>query len=297
MACPRSLRERAWPFAVVALVAGCGRLGFEPLDAGEGALDAPGIDAPADAPDAPDTPPVDAPDAGCVALPGDLCTTVPRLAAPPTLDGRLEPCLALSAVPEVAWTDTGTSDVTARAATAWRSDLLYVYVEVDDPSLHPAGMTDDAYCGDGVEVYVDDDGTYAAAPDYDVPGTSQLIVAAPVNESAVSTQASRWAAGAGELPWPGRRMVMRGRPGGYALELLVDANALGLSSWTLAAGGRVGFDLSINVSTPDGSPTTDPSDCGSRLGQFFLAATVDATGCGGLPFCDVRVFCRPTLAP
>jgi hypothetical protein len=284
--------------AVFALTAACGRLGFDPIDAAE-TMDAPGIDVPErDAPvaDAPDAPVADAPDAGC-GMAVDPCTTVPRLPDPPVLDGRLDPCLVPSPITPVAWTDTGVPNVTARAAVAWRADLLYVYIEVDDPALHPAGMTDDAYCGDGVEVYVDDDGTFAAAPDYDVPGTSQLIVAAPVNESSVSTQASRWAAGAGELPWPGRRMVMRGRPGGYALEVFVDANALGLSSWSLAAGDRVGFDLSINVSTADGTPTGDPADCGSRLGQFFLAATPDPTPCGGLPFCDARVFCRPTLAP
>jgi hypothetical protein len=80
------------------------------------------------------------------------------------------------------------------------------------------------------------------------------------------------------------------RPGGYVLEALVTAADVDLPGpFAFLFGQRVGFNLSINLSQP--SPI--PGDCGYRLGQLFLEIQPGA-GCG-VPYCDVRSFCRPRL--
>ena len=285
--------------ATATLMSGCGRLGFDELDAGTD--DGGGFDVPLDVPvDAPLDASVDASlDAGACLRVTDVCAELPFLSAAPMIDGTLEPCLGLSPLMPVSWTEPGQPITGAtRVAAAWRADGLYLYAEVDDAALHPpTPPMEDAYCGDAFEVYVDDDGSFATPPTYDMPGTSQLIVAAPPDEASSSTYSQRFVYSSGTAPWPTPRFVMRGRPGGYALEMFVSASDLGRAAWTLTAGQRVGLNLSTNVSTPDGLSTADGRDCGSRLGQYFLESVPDATGCGGLPFCDVGAFCRPTLLP
>lgn len=95
-------------------------------------------------------------------------------------------------------------------------------------------------------------------------------------------------------PWRPESFVATPRPGGYSLEAFVEATELELSSWELAPGGRVGLDLSVNVSTTDGSPH---GSCGVRLGQFFLRVTGEPDECEGASFCDVRAFCIASLLP
>lgn len=271
---------------------GCGRVEFETVDAS--AADAGALDAGADAalPDAP------APDASCLAAGADPCTSLPRLAEPPAIDGTLEPCLALLPIEPAGWTEPAMAiPVVARAAVAWRPDGLYAYVEVDDDALFPARPgAERAYCGDGVEIHVDDDGVYARAPDYDDPGTAQLIVAAPASGADIGTFGERYVFPRDRQMWTDPRFSMHRRAGGYALEIFVGAGDLGRGTWTLEAGSRVGLDLAVNVSSADGTSTGDPLDCGARLGQFFLR-TVPAGAACGLPHCDVAAFCTPTLAP
>lgn len=87
------------------------------------------------------------------------------------------------------------------------------------------------------------------------------------------------------------------RPGGYTIEAFVVAADLGLATWQPT--GMLGFDLEIDVSTPDGSALTGPSSCTTsnhRLGQLVVHATTPTGGCPfGTPECDVDAFCDPTL--
>jgi hypothetical protein len=280
----------------LALAGGCGRLGYDPLPL-SASIDAATTDAPADA-TATDAPPD--PDA---APAPDYCSVLPALASAPVLDGVLEPGLTLRELVPVAWIGPGAAPPagqSARYAAAWRPDGLYAYVEVVDPSRVPAPSSQFRWCGDGVEVYVDDDGSFASPPAYDDPGTRQIIVAAPTDATTPVQGGEAWCSSCGDTvptELPGAALVAVPRRDGYAIEALVVASDLARTSWTLAAGRRVGFDLAVNVSTP--APTNDAcvfdgTSRGSDLGQYFLSAT----SAGAIfPFDHVQAFCTPALLP
>ncbi len=300
--------------ALVLVVVGCGRIGFDPVDGA--ALDASVIDADlvdaaamdggasdsgasdAGASDAGDldagTLDSGAPDAG---PPRPLCDVLPALTVAPVLDGALDGALTLHPITPVGWTETRVgipADIRARATIAWRTDGLYFYVEVDDVGLHPAIAPAATFCGDSVEIYVDDDGIATAPPAYDEPGTVQLLAASPSSETGTSTYGELYVDTMLGGPWRPDGFVAVGRPGGYALEAFVSAADLRLASWSLASGMRVGIDLSVGVSKPDGSTTGPTIDCGTRIGQFFLRMAEGPGSCLE-PYCNITAFCTPTL--
>src|SRR5262249_4302906 len=153
----------------------------------------------------------------------DYCTaTLPALPEAPVLDGVLDCGPALVPLPVQGWTGTQALPDTQRAryALAWRPNGLYFYVEVDDPLVLPAPGGLDTWCGDGVELYADADGKFAAPLAYDDPGTIQLLAAAPAEEMSTPPPSdvrfhtrSKFSAG----DWTRGHTVVR-RDGGYALE-------------------------------------------------------------------------------
>ena len=221
----------------------------------------------------------------------DGCLEIPPLPAAPVLDGELDCGLTLLPLTPEAWTgaarDGGSSmvDAIAEYAVGWRPDGLYVFVSVNDPTLIPADPTQDVWDGDGVDIYVDSDGTYAAPPAYDNPGTRELVVGAPGRAPA---RTGVWSNGAYGSEWTSAKLVVQASPRGYVVEAFVTAADLGLSSWALGVGAHVGFDLSIDVSYPD--PTTTGA-FGHRLGQYFLKGSLPSP----LPDVDVTAFCNPVL--
>jgi hypothetical protein len=221
------------------------------------------------------------------------CDALPPLALPPTLDGRLEPGLALQAVEPVHWTGPGSVPAghSLSFAAAWHADGLYFYLHVVDPDRSPADATAEAWQGDGVEVYVDHDANFADAGGFDDPGTRQLIFTAPPDGAHNGERADAYLPPSGRVAAVGAsRWITIPTATGYALELSVSAADLGLSSWTLSASARVGFDLAHNISAPAGEAGVQ----GNRLGQYFMRAGADGAP---FPFQNSRVFCTPTLAP
>ena len=293
----RGARRVLAALALVLPLAACGRIGFDAVDAGAPDL----VTADAQVPDGgPDAGHDAGSDAGADAGTYDPCTQLPALRTAPVLDGTLDPGVVLVPITPVGWTHPpmmAPAEIHARAGFGWRSDGLYVYIEVDDPDRHPAAMPLESWCGDGIEIYADDDGNYATASAYDDPGTIQLIAAAPSTAAGTSTFGQFYVFMGPTGTWPGARFVMVGRPGGYAIETYVRASELRRTSWALSSGRHVGLDLSINVSTPDGSTTTGASDCGMRLGQYFMHVVPASGGSCGQPYCDTRAFCRPVLLP
>lgn len=270
------------PLLLCCLV-GCGYLGY----------DEPDDDTPIDGG-------VDATDAMCtLGAPDDFCVSLPRLPDAPVLDGVVDCGLSLSTFGPVGWYSTGDAPVpegfVTRYAAAWRPDGLYVYVEIDDTNLHPADIVPALlYCGDAAEIYVDADGVFDAPPAYDTAGTRQFLARAPDQGDARETTGEVFRQQTRIEAWRSAGFSTWTRPGGYALEAFIEAEDLGLATWSLSAGDRIGFDLGVNVSTIDGSP----SDCDVRLGQYFLRDVVSlADPCVGRPYCDVGGFCTPTLSP
>ena len=251
----------------------------------------------------PDTGPPDTgpPDPPC-ALPSasDFCDALPALAAPPVIDGELECGLTLQPVPVVRWTGDAQNPIpaghSARMAWAWRPDGVYVFVDVDDATRLPSTMMPNVWCGDSLEIYVDADGSYPTTPMYDDPGTAQLIASAPENANDALARGERWVNAALKGAWAGSSYRAFPRAGGYVLEGFVVAADLGLTSWSLAAGGHVGIDLSINLSiSTDPAVPPEMADCGRRMGQYFMHVPAGCTDGTCLPFGNVTGYCNPML--
>src|SRR5207248_4373842 len=122
------------------------------------------------------------------------------------------------------------------------------------------------YCGDAVEVFVDSDAMYSNPPNYDTTGTAQLVASAPATASdaaMIGNEYQQQAVVSG--PWQGEFGTWP-TPTGYVLEAFMQAPALYLPTWSLAAGQRIGLDAAIDVSGM-------PIECGTRAGQYFVHVT------------------------
>jgi hypothetical protein len=189
------------------------------------------------------------------------------------------------------------SDSHARYAAAWRPDGLYFYVEVDDAKVVAALKNDKGpWCGDGIELYADNDAVYTAAPNYDPTGTIQLVARAPGDDPTGNVLATdgryhtRSSKPLGVWATSGHVSVLRDN--GYALEGFVSYEDLYLNSWTLSAGGKVGFDIAVNVSADSGQKAA----CGTNLGQYYLrVSSLPCNGDACRPYSNVAAFCTPTL--
>lgn len=259
----------------------------------------------------PDTPPPPS----CGPAPASLCEELPRLLAEPVIDGTLDCDLSLRALAPVGWTESGApipAGVAVRYAAAWWTGGLYVYVEVDDPDARPAPAGTQYYCGDSVEIdVVLDDG--ALGDYYRWPGSGQVVIRAPDAGTApgVPTQRAQTHAhtGAsdfdGPFDWAADRTFAAYRRAdgrGYTVEAFVTAAAVGGDAASFAQGGRLGFDIGLNVSAPiDGSLDHLIDGCdgdGARLGQFYLRTSArDVDGCSdnGDPWCTPSALCHPVL--
>jgi hypothetical protein len=225
------------------------------------------------------------------------CDEVVPLESTPVIDGALEPNLA-----RLRWLEPSTSELPAGmrvdVALAYRPDGVYFYLAVEDPILEPPPLDALDYCGDGVELYVDDDGVIQAPPAYDRPGTMQFIVAAPVDSSTRAHRGQRFffpntpSGDSTDLgDWTSDDFVAVATPGGYAVEAFVVARDLDLDAWTLAPGGKIGWNLSFNVGGPE-TPGMDACTTRSQQFHFRLANSGACTA----PYCNASALCTPTLA-
>jgi hypothetical protein len=316
----------AYAAALLVATGACGRIGFtlldlpaadagaderhdaSPADATAASADAQTVDATAadvaDATGAPDAADAKAPDAdagpdsgeaGCAQSPiVNYCTALPFLPAAPVIDGVLDCGPQLLPIVAVGWSGPGVVPAgnSASVAAAWRPDGLYVYVEVTCPQLIIAGSGEYAWEGDGVELYVDNDGVFPDSPLYDDAGTTeQLVTEAPDSSTSNSTTGEVWRNASYVGPWTSKSFELYGTETGYVLEAFIVASDLNLTTWSLASGAMVGFNIAVNVAFA--SPTTTGGD-GHRLGQFFMYIGPPPDG---PPFDDVRSFCTPVLGP
>lgn len=253
---------------------------------------------------------LDASDAGdgAVACPDgaqpDYCSAIPSMASAPTIDGVLDlsRCVLQDVTPQM-WIGppplppfpAGNS---SRLAAAWRPDGIYVYVEVTTPAAFPAGLTDPDFYGAGAELFVDDDGTYAAAPTFDNPGSIQIVVTAPAVDDAgtplggPTRRAEKYRNAADQGAWTGSQFGTYPTATGFVLEGFVVAADLNLTTWALAQGSTVGFDIAVDVSYATAA-MTNPQ--GHRVGQYFFHVAPPGDAGLGAPYSDPRSWCTPTL--
>ena len=221
----------------------------------------------------------------------DYCAQLPELDADPVIDGVLDCGPVLRVLTPRGWNGaraipTGHETKVAAAVT---DDGVYFYAEVrgQTPAPHPAGSQ--IQCGDAFEVYVDADGALDADGRYSSPGTVQVIVAAPAPSAPGTIEASRFSEGNNQGAWSGGRVKTALLTNGYAVEGHLNAEDLGLSSWTV--GSKVGIDFAVDVSAA-GSDLR----CGAQLGQYFMRVNASGSGdCDGYPWCDARAFCSAAV--
>ncbi len=162
------------------------------------------------------------------------------------------------------------------------------------PRWCPPRDNDYDWCGDGVEIYIDHDGTFTG-PNYDNPGTRQIIIHSPRSNQGVRRRAEIFHYDAQDAvkdgPWTSPDFGAWPLPDGYAVEAFVRAADLGLTRWTLAAGARIGLDLGHNVSYDD------PGRAGClRMDQYFMCIVTPPRGnVTDYPYYNPRAFCSPRL--
>jgi|HubBroStandDraft_1064217.scaffolds.fasta_scaffold12031_6 hypothetical protein len=298
---------------VVTLACGCGRIGYDllagPMEGGPPGLpDATmrGAEASADVQaeghetveaagmleaDVADSPL----EGGCVTSPDiDYCSGLPLLPAPPVIDGVLDCGPALVPLVPVDWSGPAPlppfpAGNSASLAAAWRPDGLYVFMSVTTPAAIPADLSSPVYYGAGVEVFVDSDGLFPAAPNYDNPGAIQLVVAAPPSQTMPGTWGEGYRNAVDQGPWASTQFSTFPTPTGFVFEGFVVAADLGLATWALASAIQIGFDVAVDVSYTTAA-MTGPQ--GHRVGQYFLHVGASPIG---LPYSDPRSFCTPLL--
>jgi hypothetical protein len=261
----------------------------------------------------------------------DYCAAIPPLPAPPVIDGVLDCGPTLVPIVPEDWRGAAPlppfpDGNSAEVAAAWRPDGLYIFMAVTTPAAIPADGTSPSYFGAGVELFVSHNGSFTSPPSYDNPGTIQIIAASPpyaspdastgacpdassdaateasteasTDASAAGQRAEKWRSGINQGPWTSTQFGTFATPGGFVFEGFIVAADLGLPSWSLAAGSKVGFDVAVDVSFPTACMTGVE---GHRAGQYFLNVSMSPPDAGddaapiGPPFVDVRSFCTPTL--
>lgn len=235
-------------------------------------------------------PPRSTPAADAGAVDRASCESVPALATTPLIDGQLEPGLALWP-----WTDAlaGVPEgASASVVVAHHTNGLYFFADVHDQSSDPAPVGTFSYCGDAVELYVDDDGIIQMPPAYDDPGTMQFVIARPSANAAAGRRAQRFRGTVLLGDWTADGFIAVTTATGYAVEAFVTASDLGLVSWSPSSGGSVGWSFSWDLG---GAPEPPPESCATRLAQYHLR-TVDSAECPE-PYCNAAALCRAVLAP
>ena len=218
------------------------------------------------------------------------CAALSALAADPIIDGVLDCGPALVALSPEGWNGLASLPAgnSASIAVGWRPTGLYVFVQVTTPAVIPADPGSPPYDGAGIELFVDSDGAYPNAPQYDDPGTIQLVCAAP-SGAAPAAIGEGYRNASDQGPWTSSKFATFPSAGGFVFEAFVVASDLGLSSWTLSPGNAVGFDLAVDVSYANAATTGAQ---GHRAGQYFLNV---GSAPIGAPYDDPRAFCSPEL--
>lgn len=197
------------------------------------------------------------------------CEALPLLNALPVLDGRPDCDGPGFELPRDRWIDVDPLPPTHRVEVraAWHPDGLYVHTTITDDDVVPSALPSGPWCGDAVHVFVDEDGVFDAAPDYDDPGTAQLIVRAP--DAAGATEGTRWEPSSGRGAWPSEDYVVERTATGWIVETFLRRERLGrTSSWR--AGDRIAWNVFVSVSGGPDASRDDPFCGDGRLGDYGL---------------------------
>jgi hypothetical protein len=228
--------------------------------------------------------------ASCAASP---CDALPQLRTAPVLDGRPDCEGPGVELPRDRWIDADPLPPSHRVdvRVAWHPDGLYVHATVTDDDVVPSTVPSAPWCGDAVHLFVDDDGSFDAAPAYDDPGTAQLIVRAP--DAAGATEGTRWDPSSARGPWPSDDFVATRTASGWVVETFLRRERLGrASSWR--AGERLAWNLFVSVSGGPEASREDPTCGDGRLGDYGLFDRTEGST-RITPHASTTAFCEVTL--
>jgi hypothetical protein len=208
----------------------------------------------------------------------------------PIIDGLPDCGLPRYSLAPAGWDgDAATPDAVVQYGVAVRPDGLYVYAVVTDPTPIAADPGAPLDTGDALEIYFDADGVFAAPPAYDDPGTRRVVIGAPRPGEPTAARGELWTgATLVQAPWSSSSFQARTESFGYEVEAFVTASDLGLPSLALAPGGKIGWDLAVDVSLPTDAMT---GAHGHRLGRYYLHVGKQ----GEVPDANVGAFCTPVL--
>jgi hypothetical protein len=178
------------------------------------------------------------------------------------------------------------------ARVAWSAAGLHAFFDVTDASVQsvamkdPGAATQKPYQGDSIELFFTSNDTPSGAPGSD-PGAVHVTLAATgpsvsvrtTNSNGISTTYT-------ELP---AAQYKSGKTAtGYAIEALIP--------WVGGApsGGKVRFDLAVNVADTNCSGADDMRDAQMVLRQSTVSGQTSCPG-GAEAWCDDRTWCSTTL--
>jgi len=287
----RGARPIPWAIASCLVVAGaCGPRDLQVLEATRdaGAHDGGSTDAGSYDAGATCTPPAGA----------DLCSAIPELEAPRTLDARGDEFCATQGVlvtaDTAAWKlhpDLSFPEVLVVHA-GWSIDGVHVDVRVTDPHVVVSASSALAE-GDAVEIFVSGSVDLHGPFDGTVDGGAlQVIVAPPA--AGVPARGTTYfhpaKAVQTEAPLDPSRYAARLTDDGYEVEVFFPWTNPGAPR---ASGDGIGFDVSLDISDSD---TASGRQQEISLGNRPVAGATNCTpDVGPQPFCDDRTWCTPTL--
>ena len=245
--------------------------------------------------------PNDGPITGCTTATANLCDGIPRFDGTQTVDGKdddfcqvpLFPFIKPSAAVVNNYNNIQDSEFPViNARVAWSAAGLHAFFDVTDASVQsvamkdPGAATQKPYQGDSIELFFTSNDTPSGAPGSD-PGAVHVTLAATgpsvsvrtTNSNGISTTYT-------ELP---AAQYKSGKTAtGYAIEALIP--------WVGGApsGGKVRFDLAVNVADTNCSGADDMRDAQMVLRQSTVSGQTSCPG-GAEAWCDDRTWCSTTL--
>jgi hypothetical protein len=236
---------------------------------------------------------------------GDVCSALPSLQSPQTVDGVGDEFCSVAAT-RLEWSgaaklvgthpaDEPSYAVLVRAA--WSSVGLHFHFRVEQasPVVVPADDGEDLWHGDAIELFVKGD-NLLTGPFREVSndvGAVQIITTPPSDPQKARSTISP-ASGAIVDSYDAQLYAARAVSGGYELEVSVPWHKINPST-PRTAGSRVALDFiaDYHVRSADGPPP--------RHGQFYIIYKLndpgDVSSCGVAlePACDDRTWCTPVL--
>jgi hypothetical protein len=255
------------------------------------------------------TPPVDGgaldgPNASCTTATANPCTGIAKFDGVQTVDGKDDDLcqiplfVLIKPAAQVVNNYNNLQDNEFPVLTtrlAWSAAGLHAFFDVQDSSVQSVAMKDQAaalqrpYQGDSIELFFSASDAATGAPGGDAGAIHVTLAATGPSVSVKTTNSGGLSTTYTELPAAQYQAVKTSA--GYAVEALIP--------WAGAApsaGGKVRFDLALNIADTNFSQVDDMRDAQMILNVTNVSGQTSCPGAAE-PWCDDRTWCSSTLQP